>query len=237
MLRSGLITLLVLLMAVPTVMADRRKYVWTYQFSTTPKDATEIEFYQTTKVGLTDSWEYRIEVEHGITPNFDIAVYQIFDQKEGESFKWDAFQIRSRYKLAKPGQFFLNPLLYIEYNRKIELGSQNKLETKLILGRNFDRINFAVNPLWEFFWAPGEPKHEIGFDAALSYEFSYRFSMGLETVFRNEFIGGADNVQSAYVGPLASFASGRMFYTVGLTWGLNDDSDDTRVRFIMGVEL
>lgn len=237
MLRLTLTLILATLLATPSAMADRRKYVWGYQFATVPAEATEIEFYQTTKVSETDSWEYRIEIEHGITPRFDIAVYQIFAQKQSQSFKWDAFQVRARYKLAAPGQFPLNPLLYLEYNRKIELGRQNKLETKLILGRNFDRVNFAINPVWELFWAPGDPNHEIGVDAGLSYEFSYKFSLGAEFTTRNEFIRAADDELSAYVGPTASYAPGRMFYTVGVKWGFTDESDDARIRFIMGIEI
>lgn len=237
MFRIALILLLTISFIIPSVKADRRKYVWTYQFATMPMEGTELEFYQTVKSDERDSWEYRIEIEHGITPRFDIAVYQIFSQQESESFKWDAFQIRGRYKLAAPGRFPLNPLLYVEYNRKIELGRQNKLETKLILGRNFDRINLAINPVWEFFWAPGEPNHELGVDVGISYEFSYKFSLGAELTSRNEFIRGGDDEQTAYLGPTASYAPGRMFYTVGVTWGITDESDDTRIRFIMGIDL
>ena len=47
--------------------ADRRSYVWTYQYMTLPEGFTELEFYQTTKISDIEKWEYRIEVEHGIT--------------------------------------------------------------------------------------------------------------------------------------------------------------------------
>ena len=51
----ALIALFGVAMFTPEARADRRKYVWTYQFLTMPADATELEFYQTTKIGETKS--------------------------------------------------------------------------------------------------------------------------------------------------------------------------------------
>jgi len=56
-----------LLACTANALADRRNYVWTYQYRTMPKEGTEFEFYQTTKLSNPDSWEYRIELEHGLT--------------------------------------------------------------------------------------------------------------------------------------------------------------------------
>lgn len=228
---------LAMLFLAPATHADRRKFVWTYQYGTVAPDAAEMEFYQTVKLDKTNAWEYRIEVEQGITDRWDLAVYQIFSQKEGDPMSWDAFQIRARYRLAEPGEFFLDPLFYLEYRRKIDLEAQNKLEVKLVLGRNFDRLTLAINPVYEFFWAPGDPVHEIGLDIGLSYEISYKLSLGLESTSRVEYVKGHDTETGSYFGPTISFASGKMFYTIGYATGLTDDSNDARVRFLMGVEL
>src|SRR5512145_658233 len=101
MLRIAVILALVLLMAIPSVFADRRKYAFTYQTTINAPDDAELEFYQTTRLDETDSWEYRIELEHGISPRADFAVYQIFAQDEGGPFAWDAFQMRLRYRLTE----------------------------------------------------------------------------------------------------------------------------------------
>lgn len=228
---------LVALFVVPSVMADRRKYVWTYQYGTLAPGAAEIEFYQTSKLDDVDQWEYRIEIEHGLTEKADISVYQIFSQTEGESFKWDAVQVRGRYRLAEPGEFFMDPLFYLEYRRKIDLKKQNKVEAKLIFGKNIDKFNIAVNPVYEFFWAPGDPIHEIGLDVGISYEVSPILSIGLESTSRIEYIKDADTEKGSYFGPTISFAKGPIFYTLGYAPGLTDDSNDARVRFLMGIEL
>lgn len=231
-----LITLLAVIIA-GSANADRRKYVWTYGYATIAPEATELEFYQTTKVDQTDSWEYRIEIEHGLTDRWDFSIYQIFAQNEGGSFKWDAFQVRTRYKLAQPGEFFMDPILYLEYRRKIELSEQNKAEAKLILARDFDKVNVAVNPVYELFWAPGDPKHEIGLDLGLSYEINFKWSLGVESTTRVEYVKDEDAETGSYFGPTVSFATGKVFYTVGYAFGLTDDSNDARARFIMGIDL
>lgn len=239
MVRFVTLLLLVILMAAPSLFADRRKYVWTYQFATIAEEATELEFYQTSKLKSekANSWEYRIEIEHGLTDRWDFSVYQIFSQNEGEPLKWHSFQLRTRYKLARQGEFFMDPLLYLEYNRQTDLKARNKLEGKLILARDIDRWNISLNPVYEFFWAPGDPKHEIGLDVGLSYEFHPKLALGLESTSRIEYEDGKDAEKGSYFGPTVSIASGRMFYSAGYAFGLTDDSDDARVRFIMGVGL
>lgn len=232
-----LLLLLATLLAAPNVQADRRKYVWTYQYATIAPEATELELYQTTKLDRQDSWEYRIEIEHGLSPRWDISIYQIFAQKENESLTWDAFQLRTRYKLAEPGRFFFNPLLYLEYNRKTDLKAQNKLEGKLILNRVFSRVDLAFVPVIEYFWAPGEPKTEAGLDLGFSYEFTPRWSLGIEATSRREFVSDGDDETSSYVGPTVSFASSTVYYTIGYAWGVTEESDDARARFIMGIDL
>ena len=217
-------------------LADRRKYVWTYQYGTIAKDASELEFYQTTRLAEMDRWEYRIELEHGLSPKWDLSIYQIFAQEESSSLKWDAFQIRTRYRLAEPGQFPLDPLLYLEYQRKTDLKEPNKAEVKLVISRDFNRVNLALNPVYEVAWAPGKPEHEAGIDIGLSTELSYKLSVGVESVTRLEF---ADNETetASYFGPTISFAGGEVYYSVGYVWGLTDESDDARVRFLLGVGL
>ena len=225
----------IILILSTTLFADRRSYVWTYQYMTLPEGQTELEFYQTTKISDIDKWEYRIEVENGITDHFDFSVYQIFEQQEGEAFKWNAVQFRTRYRIGEVNDYFMDPLLYFEYNRKINLKAPNKFEAKIILAKTIQKINIAINPLYELFFAPGT-EHEIGLDIGTSYEFSPRFILGLESTSRMEFEDDETEIGS-YFGPTFSFASGNWWYTIGAGFGITDESDNARVRFLMGVQL
>jgi len=236
-LKKSIFCAFLIITLVSDASADRRRFVWTYEPILQVPGGADLEFYQTTRIDEIDNWEYRIEIEHGLTHHWDFSVYQIFAQKEGESFKWDAFQLRTRYRLSEIGTVSFDPVLYLEYRRKIDLKEQNKFEGKLLLGKNFNEISLAVNPVYEFFWAPGDPVNEIGLDVGLSYSPSYQFSFGIESTTRHEFLKKVDDESSSYFGPTISFASGPIWYSVGYVWGLNDKSDDARARFLMGVQL
>lgn len=235
MLKKSIIVIGLVSILVSAANADRRAYVWTYQYMTLSPGMTELEFYQTTKLRQVDEWEYRIEVEQGITDRTDFSVYQIFSQRENQSFKWDAVQFRVRHRLADAGQYFLDPLLYLEYNRKTDSRLPNKLEAKLILSRTIGHFNLAMNPVYEFFFAPGT-EHEAGFDLGASWQFHPKFIAGLESTSRIE-LGDDETETASYFGPTVSYASGKWWYTLGAAFGITDASDDARVRLLMGIGL
>lgn len=243
MFQKMLLLALAIMIAVPSVHADRRKYVWTYQTTTMAPDAKEFEFYTTGAENGTsaDNWEYKVEVEQGITSKFDIGIYQIFTQTEGASLKWDAFQFRGRYRLGLPGEVIFDPVLYVEYRRKLEhKAGQNKLEGKLLVGKDIEKINISANPVIEYMWAKDEFSYtEVGFDGGISYAPSFRFSIGLETTTRQYYYKDPDknNKYKTSFGPTVSFASGDSYYSFGVAWGMNDEADDAQFRFIMGIGL
>jgi len=233
--KKQLLFYFIILCSVISAYADRRNYVWTYQYVTIPEAQTELEFYQTTKLNNLDSWEYRIEVEHGLTDNWDFSVYQIFNQQEDQALSWEAVQFRTRYRFGEEGKYILDPLLYMEYNRKLDLDKPNKFEVKLILAKTKAKLNLAVNPVYELFISPGI-EHEAGLDMGISWEFSPKFIAGLESTSRFEFKDNKTE-KSNYLGPSISFASGNWWYTLGSAWGTTKNSDKLRIRFIMGVGL
>ena len=66
--------------------ADKRSYVWTYEYMTMLKGRMEAEYYLTPKVPDWDktsvnSWEHQLELEYGITERWDISAYLQFKQK------------------------------------------------------------------------------------------------------------------------------------------------------------
>jgi hypothetical protein len=231
-----LLTCLVAITIAGSASADRRKYAYTYQYFPPTAGESELEFYQTTRLGDVNLWEYQIEVEHGLSSRVNVGFYQIFSQRENESMHWDAFKFRSICILASPGKFLLDPSLYLEYKRHLDLSERNELETKLLLSRDFGRLNLALNPVYEIKWAPGKPKHEVGIDVGLSREFSYELSVGAESLTRLEF-ADSETATTSYIGPVVSFAKGSVYYTAGYYWGLTGESDNARVRLLLGIRL
>jgi len=74
--------MLLVLFAADVADADRRGYVWTYEYQTMPKDMSELEYYLTHKApdfhkyDKKNTWEHQLEYEYGLTDRWDIAVYQ-----------------------------------------------------------------------------------------------------------------------------------------------------------------
>lgn len=229
------VLLVMLIILVGLVYADRKSFVWTYEYMTMPKGATELEFYHTNEYNGLNQWEYEIEIEHGLTSRWDIGVYQIFSQKEKENLNWRAVQFRTRYRFGEVNQYFMDPTLYLEYNRKLDSSEPHKLEGKIILAKTYPGINFAINPVYEYYFGT-ETKHELGLDAGISKRITKNIGLGLESSSRLEFED--DEIETgSYFGPTLSIFSGKWYLNIGNTWGLTSHSDSFRTRFIMGILL
>ena len=220
-----------------TAHADRRAYVWTYQYVTKPPGGVEFEHYLTAKisdldvVGMT-SWEHRFELEVGLTDHWDISIYQIFAQPPGGDLAYDAFQFRTRIRIGEAGQYPADPLLYFEYRRYQDLTRPNKLEGKLILARDLNRVNVAVNIIEEVKFAPGS-EWETGYAAGVSFEPHPILKIGAEASGKLS----VDGDEAHAFGPTVSLARDGWFYTFGLLFGLNDAAKDMQARAILGVDL
>lgn len=235
---SMLIGIAVLFFLSQPLWADRRSYVWTYEYHTMPKGMAELEHYLTLKLPNFNeqeihSWEQRVEVEFGITDRWDVSIYQIFEQQGGGSLKYNAFQLRTRYRLFEAGSLLFDPLLYFEYKRSANLQAPNKFEGKIILARDFGALNTAFNFIEAFEFGGVESEFESEYTFGSSYEFAPAFKLGLE-IFGN-FKSGDE--ASHYLGPTVSFASGKFWYTVGAGYGMTDSSNDFRIRALLGIGL
>ena len=124
-----------------TGLADRRNFLWSYEAKTMAKGETELEQYFTTDVDKSETdtnyrltHEHQIEVEYGITDNFDVGIYQIFRQREGEGFSYRGYKTRGRYRFGEMGQYFFDPLIYLEFTHK-PTGHEVEFEEKIVLAK------------------------------------------------------------------------------------------------------
>src|SRR3989338_9599116 len=117
--------LLMTLMTARNSFADRRSYVWTYEYMTMPKGMWEVEYYLTSEVpdinrSNINTLKQWLELEYGISDHCDVALYQMWKFKnkrlENDS-EYEGFKIRTRYRIGEKSQFIVDPLIYIEYIR------------------------------------------------------------------------------------------------------------------------
>ena len=127
-------------------LADRRSYVWTYEYQTMPKGMAEIEYYLTEEqinIEKTrpNTWKHWIELEYGITDHWDISMYQQFKQSnttKSSTFEYDGFKIRTRYRFLEKDKLPVDTMLYLEYIRNDNLEKPNVMEGKVILANTVD---------------------------------------------------------------------------------------------------
>ena len=226
---------LVVLCCSSLAYADRRSYVWTYEYMTMPKGASEVEYYLTAKVpdlhGYDDrnTWEHQVEYEYGLTDHWDAAVYQRWQQTNTQvedEFEYTGTKLRTRYRFGEKGMYPLDMLLYLEYIRPDDSQSPEVLEGKLVLAKDFGEINVAYNQIVEDgITNSGETEHEYA--AGLNYEFNPTWKLGFEST-------GNLTEDEYYLGPTVSWAGEKFWVALGGLRGLNDRSNDLEVRLIAG---
>lgn len=218
------------------VSADSRTFVWTYEYSTLAEGQAEVEYYSTievpdTKVAENSTWKHQVELEYGLTPKTDIAMYQVFQQENSaaaNTFTYHEMKLRLRHRLSEKGQLPVDTLFYGEYVRGTDFSKQGEFEGKLVLARDFGRLNLAYNQVAEFpLEKPASAEHS--FAAGASWALSSVLQAGMEVV--GEYKAGA-----YYLGPtLALSANGKMWFNFGYLAGLNPDSSDVQTRLTVGV--
>lgn len=222
--------LIVSITAGGTANADQRSYVWTYEYLTLNKGSTEFEYYLTSKTtddsrsGDTD-YQHQLELEYGITDRWDIALYQVLTQADGESLKYGGFKVRTRYRFGERGEFFVDPLVYLEYQSKVD--DADVFEGKVILSKDIGQLNISYNQIIET-EIDGDGEVEHGYAFGVSYPIHPAVSIAVESK--------GNYTEGTYaIGPTLSWAGGRIWANIGLLFGINDKTPDMQARFIIGI--
>lgn len=225
----------ILLLSTGSAYADRRSYVWTYEYMTMPKGMWELETYVTTEVpnmhkSNINSVKPQLELEYGITDRWDAAMYQMWEFKnkrfENDS-EYKGFKLRTRYKIGEKGKFFVDPLLYFEYIRDDDFSKPNIGEAKLVLAKDIGDFNISYNQIVKRnLDRRGKTDHEYA--AGMSYAFTPRLRAGFESK-------GNYPKEKFALGPTVSYTFKKAFIALGAAFGLNKRTDDLQTRLIVGV--
>ena len=229
------VMLAVVVFGVNSANADRRGYVWTYEYQTMPRGHAELEYYLTHKLpdshkySQKNTWEHQVELEYGLTDKLDVAVYQGWQQTNTSAedrFEYTGSKARVRYRLGEKASNFLDTLLYFEYIRPDGSDGAEIFEGKLILAKDIGKFNLAYNQILKA-GLNGRGGNENEFAFGFSREFSPVLKLGLEST-------GNYTEDKYYIGPTLSVASRKFWVSLGALRGLNDRSDDFRFRLIAG---
>lgn len=236
MIRIVAITLAAIFIYSPA-SADRRHFVWTYEYMTMPAGAAEFEHYFGYRLDDRDireagQYSHQLEIEVGITDRWDVSMYQAFAQVNNSGFDYDGFKLRTRYRLFETGQYFVDPLLYLEVKRSADHADPTEVEVKLILARTVQQFFSAFNLVAEReLSSSGEL--EWKYDLGVGYQLIPAVSFGLES--KGNFESGTEGKQG--IGPSISLARGTVWLSSGVLFPLTDRTSDFEFRYIMGIFL
>ncbi|MCL4540355.1 MAG: hypothetical protein M1378_12305 [Bacteroidetes bacterium] len=131
---------------ISTASAQDKYYVWTYPYETTEANEFELEsnsYFFTPSFSNNDhTLIQQFELEYGITDRLQLGLYQVFsrDYPSG-SVSAESFMVEALYKLSGKDQWIVDPLIYLEYERDWNFRDPNHGEAKLILSKDFGRLN------------------------------------------------------------------------------------------------
>jgi hypothetical protein len=233
--------------------ADRRAYGQTYEAVTAPKGELDVELWNTYAgdgevINGPASKGYRgmLELEYGITSRWDVALYNLLDivSDPGES-GYAGFKIESRIRLVPAGEWFVDPVLYLEYQRLLRGDVAQKAEVKLILARDFDAWNISTNLAFELERAiGGQYTPELEYALGVSREIlGPALKLGAEIFGKAEKPSGEQTKVFAWAGPTISWATTmrgplRGFWiTVAGGAGLTNQSQAFYARAILSLQF
>ena len=225
-----------------SAFADYRDFPYTYQARTLPQKHLEFEYYIDAALPDFDlqniySWRQQLEIEYGVTDKLSVALYQswstepFIDGSNSIQYRttFDEIKVMSKYRLAEPGQWFIDPLLYVEYIMSTSfVGKADEVEVKQVFSKDIDDLHLALNFSEEYQF---ENEWEIAYDTAVGYSVLPWIEPGLQ--LRGEF----HEDQTASIGPSISIKGDNIYLTTGVVFELTDKANDLDARALVGIHI
>ena len=210
--------------------AQDRLFTYTYQSGVLNSGQREIEVWNTFRTGRTDYFarlDNRTEFEIGLGKNLQTAFYLNLTSKTNtvdilgiKSFTTGnelSFSNEWKYKILDPLADPVGLALYGEYG----IGtSEYELEGKIIVDKKLGNVTLAANAIYEMELEPEysgseleleaeEHKADLNFSAA--YTFNPRFSLTMESAYKNVIQEGELKHSALYAGVGLSYVQKNFF--------------------------
>lgn len=241
--------LLIAAFALPA-QANRRRFTYTYESSVLPKDAREIEIWNTIRLNKANFFrrlDQRVEYEWGLGANFQTAFYlnhtsvAAFDGTGIESENEMSFSNEWKYKLLDAVADPLGLGLYAEWT---VAPAELELEGKLLIDKSItEELFLAVNAVYEMEFEAevedGEVENEkeakLEFDLGISYDLGAGFAVGLEArhhavMFEADDIDGNEKdmtFSALFVGPTISYAGSNWWLAASFLPQISGSADES----------
>lgn len=234
------------------VDAGERRFTYVYEATTLRQGEWEFEQWVTWKTSKEtdrsfDRFDFRTEVEYGVTDYFQVGFYLSDWRYEENSPKansrgdWRDVAVETILNLSDPTTDPIGLALYGE----ILIGDELfELEGKVIVQKNFAKLTLAYNATIEAEWEGNhynEDNGEFLQSLGLSYQFSPRFLAGMELLHEVAIPDwrGASGKGVLYLGPNFSFRTESWWATLTPLFQVSDveTEPDFQMRILFGVPL
>jgi hypothetical protein len=216
--------------------ADERFFTYVYESDVLPKGGVEFEQWLTYRKGFPGGdrnysrhiWDFREEIEYGLTDRLTTALYLNFRQEQtvaretgledSSEFQFKGVSAEFKYQLLNPNKMPVGLALYIEPTSN---GNEQELEYKVLLSKNLgDKWVLAANVSYEQEWEHEEGVTEkesvLEFTAGAAYRFTPHWSMGIEGRYHAVYEGISLNDHLGtgwFVGPNVHYGSAKWWAT------------------------
>ncbi len=231
------------------LFAHARTYVFNQEYKTLPKGVFELEGSTTVEVPNRhttneNSWEYQGELEYGVTDHLNIAHYEkwmtenhagvdVSGVPNKDVTKYSGFKFETKYRIGEKGKYFVDPLLYVEWERNpLERANPNTIETKIVLSKDISKLNVIYNQIMESqLGEGGRTRHEFTFGA--NYEVIDGVRIGMEV--EGDYWKPSSHRNEIAMGPTGAVEFKYFWVAIGGLFGVNHAASDSEARIIFGV--
>lgn len=247
--------------------ADERSFTYSYETNVLPESALEFEQSITNQNGKEDGdysqWNFRSEIEYGVTEHYMSALYLNWDstrsegvttEEDGNSSEFKGFSWENIYQVLNPN---LDPLGFALYGEFSSDAIDYEFEGKLLFSKPVNDFIFVANAIYEAEFAKEEgqtaKEAELAFTLGASYKVNTNWSIGVEARNVSDYPGALDlngqEFQAWSVGPNVHYANQKWWATLTVlpqVWGNGEDSSGSRqlvheesieTRLIFGIDL
>lgn len=225
--------------------ADERFFTYSHEADVLQEGKAEFEQWVTAKVGKDGGdysrWEFREELEYGVTDKLTTAVYLNFRDtyfspddraaEETQEFEFKGVSSEWKYQILNPN---LDPLGLLLYGEGTYEGDAAEIEEKIVLSKNIGKFVLAFNTVFEqeFEFEHGETIKEgkLALTSGVAYRLNPNWSAGVELVnFRkyDSFDFGDEFAKAWYVGPNVHYGADKFWatFTIMPQIGIEGDRD------------
>jgi hypothetical protein len=240
-------TLAALLVWPAAARADERPYAFTYEPVVSAAGETEVELYETLSEPrsgrYTDRvWTHQLELGRGITDWLSVSGYAVFQTTADKTFQLGGLKLEGRYKIVGGGSP-VEVVLYLEGEKEVVADKPWGLEEKVILGKDYGPVSWALNLYAEQEFPQGGGKEIIfGWSGGAAARLGGAFRIGAESFGERIKEVGGEVVWQAYAGPTAVLSlpagpANSAWLIAGVAFGLNDVSDRAQARVVLGCDF